>query len=35
MPNSDFVHNHGIYIGNNQFVTKKMIKRLVQFIKQV
>ncbi len=35
MPNSDFVHNHGIYIGNNQFVTKKMIKRLVEFIRQV
>jgi len=35
MPNSDYVHNHGIYIGNNQFVTQKMIKNLIKIISKV
>ena len=35
MINSDFVHNNGIYIGNNQFVTPKMIKNLITLIKKV
>ncbi len=35
MVNSDFVHNNGLYIGNNQFVTKKMIQNLIKLIKEV
>ena len=35
MYNSDFVHNNGVYIGNNQFVTKKMIQNLIKLIKEV
>ena len=35
MYNSDFVHNNGVYIGNNQFVTKKMIQNLIKLLKEV
>ncbi len=33
-PNADFLHTHGFYIGNNQFVDDKRMKKLAALLKR-
>ena len=34
-PNANLLHHNGIYVGNNQFITKDMIEKILKLLKEV